>query len=313
MLGERHPNAVCLAGVTDVATPHARRTPSNGEASGTFPWRDGRPGAPPARTRTAVGNVASGARADGRQKIEGSGASTERVAQAALVGEVLDRLPSELARLGVGVLPAIDRRDRDRDLVRELFLGHPQLLPEAADQVACVVVFHRTLPTTDVGVVSRATDVPGRSAKLCGRSRVCAVTGAAFRQRHDDPVDSTFRLLRQMCYPGDMIREVMVALLSAVLVGATAASGAGRGAPKTPEGRAARLSAAVKAEDYGAKAYEHISTAMRGGKDKDAWVAETKAFMAFADVKIFEFKVYDGKVEGDKARVPTASSPRIDS
>lgn len=108
-----------------------------------------------------------------------------------------------------------------------------------------------------------------------------------------------------MCYPGAMIRVSMVALLSAVLaVGATAASGEpGADGPMTPEGVLRAYLTAVKAGDY-PKAYLHISAAMRGGKDEDAWVAETKAFMAFADVKIFEFKVYDGKVEGDKARVP---------
>jgi hypothetical protein len=104
-----------------------------------------------------------------------------------------------------------------------------------------------------------------------------------------------------MCYPEDMLREVMVAL--AAVVFASAASAADAAPPKSPEDVLRAYLRAVKAEDYGA-AYEHISTAMRGGKDKDAWVAETKAFMSFADVKIFEFKVHDGKIEGDKARVP---------
>lgn len=53
-----------------------------------------------------------------------------------------------------------------------------------------------------------------------------------------------------------------------------------------------------------AEAYEHVSTAMRGGKDRAAWVEETKSFMTFADVKIFEFEVHPGRIEGDKARVP---------
>ncbi len=43
---------------------------------------------------------------------------------------------------------------------------------------------------------------------------------------------------------------------------------------------------------------------MRGGKEKEVYVKESKAFMAFADVKIFDFTVGQGKVEGDKARVP---------
>jgi len=60
---------------------------------------------------------------------------------------------------------------------------------------------------------------------------------------------------------------------------------------------------AVKQGEF-ATAYEYISKAMRGGKDKDAWVAETKAFMSFADVKIFSFTIHPGKIDGDKAQVP---------
>jgi hypothetical protein len=60
---------------------------------------------------------------------------------------------------------------------------------------------------------------------------------------------------------------------------------------------------ALKQGDYPA-AYSHISKAMRQGKDEDAWIEETKSFMAFADVKIFEYTVYPGKVDGDTAQVP---------
>lgn len=60
---------------------------------------------------------------------------------------------------------------------------------------------------------------------------------------------------------------------------------------------------AVKRGDY-ADAYDYISEAMRGGKGKDVWVKETEAFMSFADVKIFEFTVQPGKIEGGRAQVP---------
>jgi gamma-glutamylcyclotransferase (GGCT)/AIG2-like uncharacterized protein YtfP len=43
---------------------------------------------------------------------------------------------------------------------------------------------------------------------------------------------------------------------------------------------------------------------MRQGKDKEQYVKESKAMMGFADVKIFDFTIYPGKVEGDKALVP---------
>ena len=47
---------------------------------------------------------------------------------------------------------------------------------------------------------------------------------------------------------------------------------------------------------------------MRQGKDREVWVKEQKTGMSFADVKIFDFKVYPGKVEGDVAHVPDVLS-----
>jgi len=38
------------------------------------------------------------------------------------------------------------------------------------------------------------------------------------------------------------------------------------------------------------------------------WVKEQKAGMAFADVKIFDFDVYPGKIDGEVARVPNVLS-----
>jgi len=61
--------------------------------------------------------------------------------------------------------------------------------------------------------------------------------------------------------------------------------------------------AALKAEKFG-DAYDLVSKAMRQGKDKEQYVKESKAMMGFADVKIFDFTVYPGKVEGEKAQVP---------
>ncbi len=51
-------------------------------------------------------------------------------------------------------------------------------------------------------------------------------------------------------------------------------------------------------------AYDLSSKAMRQGKDKEVWVKEQQALMSTADVKIFDFTVYPGKIEGDKALVP---------
>jgi hypothetical protein len=55
-------------------------------------------------------------------------------------------------------------------------------------------------------------------------------------------------------------------------------------------------------------AYDVVSKAMRGGKSKDAWSKEQRAMAAFADVKIFDFKVQPGKVEGATAKVPNILS-----
>ena len=94
---------------------------------------------------------------------------------------------------------------------------------------------------------------------------------------------------------------IATAIVGLVAVVATAGPVAGAGA--SPEDVLRAYLGAVKKGDY-ATAYRHISKAMRGGKDEAAWVKETTAFMSFADVKIFDFKVRSGKVEGDKARVP---------
>ena len=78
---------------------------------------------------------------------------------------------------------------------------------------------------------------------------------------------------------------------------------AAAGSTASPEEVLRSYLGAVKQGDFAA-AYEHVSKAMRGEKEKDAWVAETKAFMSFADVKIFTFTIHPGKIGGDKAQVP---------
>src|SRR5262249_22198516 len=57
----------------------------------------------------------------------------------AAVGQLANRFPSQLGGLGVGVLPTVHGRYRDRDLVGELFLRHPQLLAHRTNQVGRVV------------------------------------------------------------------------------------------------------------------------------------------------------------------------------
>lgn len=95
------------------------------------------------------------------------------------------------------------------------------------------------------------------------------------------------------------------ALVAAMMLCASAAVAAD--APRTPEDTVRRYLAALKEGDF-ATAYDVVSRAMRGGKDKEVWVKEQKAGMAFADVKIFDTQVYPGKVEGEKAFVPNILS-----
>ncbi len=74
-------------------------------------------------------------------------------------------------------------------------------------------------------------------------------------------------------------------------------------APGSPEDTVQRYLQALKDGRF-EDAYDLVSAAMRGGKDKDTWARQQRAGMAFADVKIFDFTVYPGRVEGDRARVP---------
>ncbi len=87
-------------------------------------------------------------------------------------------------------------------------------------------------------------------------------------------------------------------LLSVVAVGSAFAFESG-----SPEDTLRRYLVALKAEKFG-DAYDLVSKAMRQGKGKEEYVKESQAMMGYADVKIFDFTVYPGKIEGDKALVP---------
>ena len=77
--------------------------------------------------------------------------------------------------------------------------------------------------------------------------------------------------------------------------------------PLSPEETVRRYLQALKDGRFDA-AYDLVSKAMKQGKDREVWVKEQKTGMAFADVKIFEFRVYPGKVEGATAHVPNVLS-----
>ena len=96
----------------------------------------------------------------------------------------------------------------------------------------------------------------------------------------------------------------MIRLAFAVMLAIGAAQAA---TPLSPEETVRRYLGALKDGRF-AEAYDLVSKAMRGGKDREVWVKEQQTGMAFADVKIFEFDVRQGKIEGEKALVPNVLS-----
>jgi hypothetical protein len=74
-----------------------------------------------------------------------------------------------------------------------------------------------------------------------------------------------------------------------------------------PEETVKSYLAALKAGNF-ADAYQYISKSMARNKDKAEWVKEQQWVMQMAEAKIFEFKVYPAKVEGEKAYVPNVLS-----
>jgi hypothetical protein len=92
-------------------------------------------------------------------------------------------------------------------------------------------------------------------------------------------------------------------LLSQVLATLLLTAGVWAAEPGSPEDVLTKYLTAIKAEKF-EDAYPLISKAMRQGKTKEVYVKESKTFMGFADVKIFDFTVGKGKIDGDKAQVP---------
>ncbi len=78
------------------------------------------------------------------------------------------------------------------------------------------------------------------------------------------------------------------------------------GAP-TPEEVVRRYLEALKAGNFPA-AYDQLSRGMAQNKDRDAWAKEQQWSMQMSDAKIFSFRIFPGKIEGDKARVPNVLS-----
>jgi hypothetical protein len=106
--------------------------------------------------------------------------------------------------------------------------------------------------------------------------------------------------LAELCYGNGMRGAVGGALLALVVAAVPAATAA---EDASPEGVLRAYLAGLKEARF-EDVYAHVSKAMRQGKSKDDWAKEQKALMAFADVKIFSFTVFPGKVQGETAQVP---------
>jgi hypothetical protein len=100
--------------------------------------------------------------------------------------------------------------------------------------------------------------------------------------------------------------RLMVAFAATSFVVLASAAGLARAAA-TPEDTVRAYLKAMQDRKFD-QAYKHISKAMAGGKDAEAWSKEQKYMMETADVKIFKFDVYPAKVEGETAKVPNILS-----
>ncbi len=98
---------------------------------------------------------------------------------------------------------------------------------------------------------------------------------------------------------------VICSLLVASL--ARAAEPVAAPATATPEEAVKAYLTAFKAGDFNT-AYPLVTRDMAQNKNKEDWVKEQQWMMQMAEVKIFEFKIYPGKVEGEKALVPNILS-----
>ena len=109
------------------------------------------------------------------------------------------------------------------------------------------------------------------------------------------------------------MQRYATAVVGIVLLLVCAAAGAGAQADKTPaaspspEEVVTRYLEALKAGNFAA-AYDQISKEMAQNKGRDAWAKEQQWTMQMSDAKIFSYKVYPGKVEGNLARVPNILS-----
>jgi len=96
------------------------------------------------------------------------------------------------------------------------------------------------------------------------------------------------------------MRRIFVVLFFAI---ATVA----RAADPTPEEAVKAYLTALKKGDF-KEAYHYVSSGMAQNKDQEEWAKEQQWVMQMSEAKIFDFKVFPGKTEGEKAWVPNLLS-----
>ncbi len=72
---------------------------------------------------------------------------------------------------------------------------------------------------------------------------------------------------------------------------------------RTPEATVRAYLAAMKTLDFGT-VYDLSTKAAAQGKTRETWATEMKYLFELSEAKIFDYKVFPGKVTGDKALVP---------
>ena len=72
---------------------------------------------------------------------------------------------------------------------------------------------------------------------------------------------------------------------------------------RSPEDTVRLYLAAMKGLDFGT-VYDLSTKAAAQGKDRETWATEMKYLFQLSEAKIFDYKVFPGKVTGDRAQVP---------
>ncbi len=97
-----------------------------------------------------------------------------------------------------------------------------------------------------------------------------------------------------------MKHVLLAAVISLFLMPFSAAQAT---AERSPEDTVTGFLKAMQDHEF-QKAYDYVSTTLRGGKGREEWAKEQQYIVQVGEVKIFGYKVYPATVDGEKAKVP---------